>query len=199
MRHHTTARSPRPAFVARLFITLQILLVASAGFTLSSAVTAPLAVAEDGPCGANPCGTVPPDQGPCGANPCGTVPADQGPCGANPCGTVPADQGPCGANPCAKDVPADPNTGKPVAPDANAPVAPATTAPAKAADPANATTSTSIDTTGDRRDKAASVVAAKGGDGGLPAWVIPVGVVVLFGGLVLWLVRRQRVHEDPPV
>ncbi len=198
MRHHTTARSPRPAFGARLVIALQILLLASLGFTVSSAVGAPLAVAEDGPCGANPCGTVPADQGPCGANPCGTVPADQGPCGANPCGAVPADQGPCGANPCATDVPADPNIGKPVPPDAKAPAAPATTAPAKAP-VSGASTSTSIDTTGSRRDKAASVVVDKSGDGGLPAWVIPVGIVVLFGGLVLWLVRRQRVHEDPPV
>jgi len=198
MRHHITARSPRPAFGARLVIALQILLLASLGFTVSSAVGAPLAVAEDGPCGANPCGTVPPDQGPCGANPCGAVPADQGPCGANPCGAVPADQGPCGANPCAKDVPADPNLSKPAAPDANAPAAPATTAPAKAPD-AGASTSTSTDTTGSRRDKAASVAVDKSGDGGLPAWVIPVGIVVLFGGLVLWLVRRQRVHEDPPV
>ncbi len=199
MRHHNTARSPRSAFVARLVIAMQILLLTSVGFTVSSAVGAPLAVAEDGPCGANPCGTVPADQGPCGANPCGALPADQGPCGANPCGAVPADQGPCGANPCATNVPADPNTGKPVAPDTKTPAAPATTAPAKAPDSTTASTVTTIDTTGSRRDKAASVAGDKGGDGGLPAWVIPVGVVVLFGGLVLWLVRRQRGREDPSV
>jgi len=111
---------------------------------------------------------------------------------------VPADQGPCGANPCAKDVPADPNQGKP-APDAQAPGAPATTAPAKAPDSTTSSTVTTINTAGSRRDKAASVAVDKGADGGLPAWVIPVGVVVLFGGLVLWLVRRQRVDEDPSV
>ena len=70
---------------------------------------------QEGPCGPNPCGSVPPDEGPCGPTPCPSV-VPTGPCGANPCDSVPVDvvdpcaggscdsqppaEGPCGANPC---------------------------------------------------------------------------------------------------
>ncbi len=217
MNHAVTLRSHISKLRARLALVVHVVMLASVGFGLSSvlaaagsAVTAPPAAAQQGPCGANPCGPAPAG-GPCGANPCGEVPADQGPCGANPCGQLPADEGPCGANPCPQGAPSEgacganpcaanptgsPNTGQPAAPQAaptTAPAAPSSTPPGKG--PGGSTTTTAG---GFQNGQAApGLKISKDGGGNAAAWAIPVGLVIVVGVLFYWLVRRHRVEDDP--
>ncbi|MDQ6838983.1 MAG: hypothetical protein M3137_11795 [Actinomycetota bacterium] len=204
MSHDITFGRPRPSFATRLALVVRLVLLAAVAFSLSSAIAAagtsapPVVAADQGPCGANPCGPVPADQGPCGANPCGDVPGNQGPCGANPCGDVPASQGPCGANPCGAAPDANPNTGgQPAA--ANA--ASSTTAPGPAPSaPANQAPGESPTTTaGGFQDGQAApgFKVSTGEDGSAAAWAIPVGLVVLVAALFFWLARRNRTRHDP--
>jgi len=204
MNHVVTLKPRISALGARLALVAHVVLLASVGFGLSSAlaaaasaVTAPPALAQEGPCGSNPCGEVPAGEGPCGAIPCGQVPADRGPCGADPCPQGAPNEGACGANPCAENPTANPNTGgKPEASKpapTTAPPAPSSTTAAQS--PGGSTTTTAG---GFQNGQAApGLKISKDGGGNAAAWAIPVGLVVLVGALFFWLVRRNRVEGDP--
>ena len=189
--------SRRFAAAVAFCVTLPVL---AFGRPMAVGVGAVVAVAEDGPCGDQPCGALPPGATPCGDRPCGPLPPG-GPCAGQPCGPL-ADPDPCGEGGCA-ELPAG------ATPCGDTPCAPL--APSAASEPSAGATTGPVAGSEDDRGPVSTTGSetATSVAGGLPAdqqatpdltpektsstrgWLAPVALVVVLVLVFVGLVRRR--------